>query len=151
MQTQADRIKVAGFKRTQASKANGRATAYSNSVKVPMEKAKNVGYTKRTREEFEQTAQQIKNEITQYSDRPSKWSGNIKVDNTLIEEQTLGRKEWSCDISLVDTVDDGVVWHEMLHSCSASYYKPEVYSANEYIEEATVEWLKQQICTERIL
>ena len=149
LQTQADRIKVAGFKRTQASKANGRATAYSNSVKVPMEKAKNVGYTKRTREEFEQTAQQIKNEITQYSDRPSKWSGNIKVDNTLIEEQTLGRKEWSCDISLVDTVDDGVVWHEMLHSCSASYYKPEVYSANEYIEEATVEWLKQQICTEK--
>ena len=34
-------------------------------------------------------------------------------------------------------------------SCSASYYKPEVYSANEYIEEATVEWLKQQICTEK--
>lgn len=149
LQTQADRIKVAGFKRTQASKANGRATAYSNSIKVPMEKAKNAGYTKRTKEELEQTAQQIKNEITQYSDRPSKWSGNIKVDNTLIEEQTLGRKEWSCDISLVDTVDDGVVWHEMLHSCSASYYKPEVYSANEYIEEATVEWLKQQICTEK--
>lgn len=149
LQTQADRIKVAGFKEKQSAVANGRATAYSNSVKVPMEKAKNVGYTKRTREEFEQTAQQIKNEITQYSDRPSKWSGNIKVDNTLIEEQTLGRKEWSCDISLVDTVDDGVVWHEMLHSCSASYYKPEVYSANEYIEEATVEWLKQQICTEK--
>lgn len=149
LQTQTDRIKVAGFKEKQSAVANGRATAYSNSVKVPMEKAKNVGYTKRTREEFEQTAQQIKNEITQYSDRPSKWSGNIKVDNTLIEEQTLGRKEWSCDISLVDTVDDGVVWHEMLHSCSASYYKPEVYSANEYIEEATVEWLKQQICTEK--
>ena len=149
LQTQADRIKVVGFKEKQFAVANGRATAYSNSVKVPMEKATNVGYTKRTREEFEQTAQQIKNEITQYSDRPSKWSGNIKVDNTLIEEQTLGRKEWSCDISLVDTVDDGVVWHEMLHSCSASYYKPEVYSANEYIEEATVEWLKQQICTEK--
>lgn len=120
----------------------------SNSVKTPMEKGKNIGYTKRTREEFEQVTRQIKNEITQYSDRPSKWSGNIKVDNTLIEEQTLGRKEWSCDISLVDTVDDGVVWHEMLHSCSASYYKPELYSANEYIEEATVEWLKLQICTE---
>lgn len=30
LQTQADRIKVAGFKRTQASKANGRATAYTN-------------------------------------------------------------------------------------------------------------------------
>lgn len=33
MQTQADRVKVVGFKRAQAAKANGRATAYSNSVK----------------------------------------------------------------------------------------------------------------------
>ena len=30
LQTQADRIKGAGFKRTQSAKANGRATAYSN-------------------------------------------------------------------------------------------------------------------------
>lgn len=31
LQTQAERVKVAGFKRAQAAKANGRATAYSNS------------------------------------------------------------------------------------------------------------------------
>lgn len=149
LQTQADRIKVAGFKKKQSAVANGRATAYSNSVKTPMEKAKNVGYTKKTKEEFEQTARQIKEEITQYSDRPSKWSGNIVIDNSLIEDETIGRKEWSCNISLVSTADDGVVWHEMLHSCSASHYNSDVYSANEYIEEATVEWLKQQICKEK--
>lgn len=149
LQTQADRIKVAGFKKKQSAVANGRATAYSNSVKTSMEKAKNVGYTKRTKEEFEQTARQIKEEITQYSDRPSKWSGNIVIDNSLIEDETIGRKEWSCNISLVSTADDGVVWHEMLHSCSASHYNSDVYSANEYIEEATVEWLKQQICKEK--
>lgn len=149
LQTQADRIKVAGFKKKQSAVANGRATAYSNSVKTPMEKAKNVGYTKRTKEEFEQTVRQIKEEITQYSDRPSKWSGNIVIDNSLIEDETIGRKEWSCNISLVSTADDGVVWHEMLHSCSASHYNSDVYSANEYIEEATVEWLKQQICKEK--
>lgn len=149
LRTQADRIKVAGFKREQAAKANGRATAYSNSVKTPMEKADNVGYTKRTKEEFEQTARQIKEEITQYSDRPSKWSGNINVNSEHVGNGALGAKEWSCDISLIDTADDGVIWHEMLHSCSASYYKSEVYNANEYIEEATVEWLKQQICGEK--
>lgn len=149
LQPQADRIKVAGFKRTQASKANGRATAYSNSVKVPMEKAKNVGYTKRTKKELEQTARQIKDEITQYSDRPSKWSGNIIVDNLMMSGGTLGAKEWSCDISLIDTADDGTIWHEMLHSCSCSYYRHEVYDANEYIEETSVEWLKQQICKEK--
>lgn len=149
LQTQADRIKVAGFERAQSAKANGRATAYSNSVKVPMEKAKNEGYTKRTKEELEQTARQIKDEITQYSGRPSKWSGNIDIDNSLLDKGILGTKEWSCNITLADTVDNGVVWHEMLHSCSTSYYKSEIYNANEYIEEATVEWLKQQICSEK--
>ena len=149
LQTQTDRIKVAGFKRAQSAKANGRAMAYSNSVKVPMEKAKNVGYTKRTKKELEQTARQIKDEITQYSDRPSKWSGNIIVDNLMMSGGTLGAKEWSCDISLIDTADDGTIWHEMLHSCSCSYYRHEVYDANEYIEETSVEWLKQQICKEK--
>ena len=149
LQTQADRIKVAGFKKKQAAKANGRATAYSNSVKVPMEKAKNVGYTKRTKEEFEQAARQIREEITQYADRPSKWSGNILIDNALAKENSRGAKEWSCDISVIDTADNGTIWHEMLHSCSASYYDHNVYDANEYIEEATVEWLKQQICKEQ--
>lgn len=149
LRTQADRIKVAGFKREQAAKANGRATVYSHSVKTPMEKADSIGYTKRTKEEFEQTARKIKEEITQYSDRPSKWSGNINVNSEHVGNGALGAKEWSCDISLIDTADDGVIWHEMLHSCSASYYKSEVYNANEYIEEATVEWLKQQICGEK--
>lgn len=152
LQKQSDRLKVAGYKREQAAKARGRARAFENrSIKKPMEKAKNIGYTKRTKEEFEQIAQQIKKEITHYSDRPSKWSGKIIVNNSLINDDALGIKEWSCNISVVDTVDDGVIWHEMLHSCSGSYYKPEVYSTNEYIEEATVEWLKQQICKEKNL
>lgn len=152
LQKQSDRLKVAGYKREQAAKARGRARAFEHrSIKKPMEKAKNTGYTKRTKEEFEQIAQQIKKEITHYSDRPSKWSGKIIVNNSLINDDALGIKEWSCNISVVDTVDDGVIWHEMLHSCSGSYYKPEVYSTNEYIEEATVEWLKQQICKEKNL
>ena len=152
LQKQSDRLKVAGYKREQAAKARGRARAFENrSIKKPMEKAKNTGYTKRTKEEFEQIAQQIKKEITHYSDRPSKWSGKIIVNNSLINDDALGIKEWSCNISVVDTVDDGVIWHEMLHSCSGSYYKPEVYSTNEYIEEATVEWLKQQKCKEKNL
>lgn len=152
LQKQSDRLKVAGYKREQAAKARGRARAFENrSIKKPMEKAKNTGYTKRTKEEFEQIVQQIKKEITHYSDRPSKWSGKIIVNNSLINDDALGIKEWSCNISVVDTVDDGVIWHEMLHSCSGSYYKPEVYSTNEYIEEATVEWLKQQICKEKNL
>lgn len=152
MKMQYDRLKVAGFKRQQAAQANGRATAFQNwqekqaETKIPMEKTKDVGYTKRTKEEFEQIAKQIKGEITEYSDRPSKWSGNINVTDTLLNGEAFGIKEWSCDISLIDTADDGVIWHEMLHSCSASYYDHHVYQANQAIEEASVEWLKQQIC-----
>lgn len=149
LQKQSDRIKVAGFKKEQASKANGRATAYQHSVKVPMEKGNNVGYTKRTQEEFEQTVRQIKEEITQYSERPSKWSGRIQIDKSLEKEKSRGAKEWNCDISVVDTANDGTLWHEMLHSCSCSYYDPYVYNNNEAIEETSVEWLTQQICEEK--
>lgn len=148
LQTQADRIKVAGFKKKQSAVANGRATAYSNVMKTSMEKSKNVGYTKRTKEELEQTARQIKEEITQYSDRPSKWSGNILVNSPNIDANTPGVKEWSCDISLSDRADNGVILHEMLHSCSGSYYKREVFAENQAIEETSVEYLKQQICKE---
>lgn len=149
LRRQYDRVKVAGFKKEQSAKANGRATVHNNSVKVPMEKVDNVGYTKRTRTEFEQVAHQIQTEITQYSERPSKWSGNVIVNNTLAKEHVSGTKEWSCDISVIDTVDDGTLWHEMLHSCSCSYYGYEVYDTHGAIEEASVEWLKEQICAER--
>lgn len=155
LQRQSGRLKVAGFKREQVAKVSGRARAYEHwktkgmKEKIPMEKAKDVGYTGRTKEEFEQIAQQIREEITQYSDRPSKWSGKINVNNSLLDDGILGTKEWSCDISLVDNVDDGVIWHEMLHSCSASYYNSDAYRAYEFIEEATVEFFKQQICKEK--
>ena len=148
LQTQVDRIKVAGFKKKQSAVANGRATVYSNVMKTSMEKSKNVGYTKRTKEELEQTARKIKEEITQYSERPSKWSGNILVNSPNIDANTPGVKEWSCDISLSDRADNGVILHEMLHSCSGSYYKKEVFAENQAIEETSVEYLKQQICKE---
>lgn len=149
LQTQADRIKVAGFKRKQSAVANGRATAYHNKLMAPMEKSVPLGYNRRTKVELEEVARNIKDEIEQYSDRPSKWSGNININNSMMSGGVSGEKDWTCDISLIDTVDDGVIWHEMLHSCSGSYYDPYMYLENEYIEEATVEYLKQQICKER--
>ena len=45
----------------------------------------------------------------QYSAIPSKWSGNIIVDNSLLNKKSYGRKEWSCDITLVDFADDGII------------------------------------------
>lgn len=114
----------------------------------PMVKSNESGYTIRTKEEFENITDSIKSDITNYVHNHSKWSGNINVHKDLIDG-AMGIKEWSCDIAVVESADDGVLWHEMLHSCSASHYAPNIYAEHEFIEEGTVEFLKQQICTER--
>lgn len=114
----------------------------------PIEKSEKTGYNKRTEEEFEVFANDVKTKISNYSSNTSKWSGKINVDNSLTTKGISGQKEWNCDISLIDTVDDGVVWHEMLHSCSASHYPENTYIENQFIEEASVEFLTQQICSE---
>lgn len=159
LQPQYDRIKVSEFNRQQSSKANSAATRYANKQtesRMGNEK-QNTGGTVaqegksnynsvRSREELEEAARAISDNIKSYAHNASKWSGNIVVDNSLSLNNALGVKEWNCDISLIDTADNATIWHEMLHSCSASYYTPEIYLKNEYIEEASVEFLTQQIC-----
>ena len=117
-------------------------------VKMTMEKSRDMGYNVRNEKEFESVAKGIKSEITKYASNPSKWSGKINVNNDLARKNVIGEKEWTCDISVVDTADDGTVWHEMLHACSASYYTPDIYKHHRFIEEASVEFLKRQICQE---
>lgn len=115
----------------------------------PMEKSENMDYTKRTKEELESVCNQIKSDIGQYAVKKSKWSGHINVCQSFIDNKASGAKEWNCDISLMDTADDGVIWHEMLHSCSVSHYSMDYYKRNQWIEEASVEYLTQQICKEK--
>lgn len=123
---------------------------FKKSIVKPMEKNDKMDYTvKRTKSQFEDVANEVRQELKDYSNNPSKWSGKIHVHQSLIDGNAIGVKEWSCNISVIDTADNGVVWHEMLHSCSASYFAQEVYAANGAIEEATVEFLKQQICKEK--
>lgn len=98
----------------------------------PMEKSDEVGNITRTKEEFEQVANNVKAEIINYSSNPSKWSGTIHIKRSLIDGDAIGLKEWSYDISIMDVADDGVIWHEMLHYCSVSYYDPAVYAARIY-------------------
>lgn len=99
-----------------------------------------------SREELQRAAEKIKSQIGNYAVNPSKWSGNIIVDNSLAKDNILGEKRWNCDIALNDTADDGTIWHEMLHSCSVSYYDEYVYDVHKHIEEASVEFLSQQVC-----
>lgn len=103
----------------------------------------------RSTEELKKAAEKLKNDCAQYSGNGSKWSGKINIDNSLSLDGVMGQKEWNCDITLVETADDGVVLHEMLHSCSVSHYDSMTYLENQAIEEASVEFLKQQICQKK--
>ena len=93
-----------------------------------IEEKGNRGYNKvRTQQELQEAAENMKILAEQYSSVPSKWSGNIIVNNELLKDKSLARKEWNCDIVLVDYADDGVILHELLHSCSSSHYPKEVF------------------------
>lgn len=116
--------------------------------KISIDNSKEPRYN-RTVEQLELVANEIRDNIFEYSDKPSKWSGKIKIVDKFKDNGVLGNKEWNCNISVVDYADDGILWHEMLHSCSVSYYEPKIYLENQYIEEASVEYLKQQICKEK--
>lgn len=118
-------------------------------VKMIMEKPQNISYNIRNEKEFESVANGIKSEITKYASNASKWSGKININNDLLQKGVVGEKEWTCDISIANIADDGIIWHEMLHACSASYYAPDIYAHHQFIEEASVEFLKQQICQEK--
>ena len=103
----------------------------------------------RTQEELQKAAENMKVVAEQYSVNPSKWSGRVIVDNKLLKRNSFGIKEWDCNITLVNFADDGVILHEILHSCSSSHYDKTVFEKNGRIEEASVEFLKQQICKEK--
>ena len=121
-----------------------------DNIPKSIDKKENSNYNRfRTQEELQRAAENMKVIAEEYSVNPSKWSGRVIVDNKLLKDKALGRKEWSCDITLADYADDGVILHEMLHSCSSSHYDKTVFEENGRIEEASVEFLKQQICKEK--
>lgn len=101
---------------------------------------------KRTSGQMEKRCIPLRTEVEKYSPRKSRWSGKVKADNERCEQEgCLGIKEWNCDITVRDDVPDGIMLHELLHSCSASYHSPADYIAHQGIEEASVELLTQEI------
>ena len=114
------------YKQWQKSFVEGDKSQFTSTS--PMKKSIESCYTIRTKEEFENITNSIKSDINNYANSHSKWSGNINVHKDLIYGDAMCIKEWSCDIAVVDFADDGVLWHEMFHSCYASHYPPNVYS-----------------------
>ena len=92
----------------------------------------------RPAKEFTDIGQELKLLAEKYVGRPSQWSGKIIFGKDIA-------KDWTCDILLVNDTPKHVFLHEMLHSCSASYYTAEVFSSYFYQEELAVQLLNQEI------
>lgn len=145
LQTQAERLKVAGFKKKQASIANGRATAYNNiqnDQKEPERSIVNNLLNHRKIADYTAEAYKINKELDNICINPTKWSGKVKVKRI----NALGRKDWSCDITLSSNADYATLLHELIHARSVSYFDDAVYKQYQKIEEGTVELLTEQIC-----
>lgn len=103
-------------------------------------------FKKRTALELQRKCTEMKGVVESMTGKRSKWSGKVIVNNGLCEkEQCTGAKLWNCDILLRDDVPDNAVIHELLHSCSVSYYNPAEYAMYGKIEEGSVELLSREI------
>ena len=84
--------------------------------------------------------------LNRYTDKESKWSKKTYVLPPEKMLYCIGRKEWSCDISLREEADTKTIIHEHLHSRSCSHYTIQDYIKNKKTEEGAVELFAQQIC-----
>ena len=84
---------------------------------------------------------QIKYLADKYYDKPSKWSGNIQINNEL-----PNGKLWNCDMTVRNNASAHELLHEILHSKSISYYDVTIYRKFRKIEEASVQLFNQEIC-----
>lgn len=81
--------------------------------------------------------------INNHTNAESKWSGKI---NRLVDDGVnFSRKEWNCDISLLNTATIHQATHELLHARSASHYSPMAYASNRALEELSVEFFNKEI------
>lgn len=100
----------------------------------------------KSKREMKALAEEINQELDDICEKKSRWSGRIQIDSKMAES---GRKEWSCDITLLPNADYGTVLHELLHARSISYYDQDVYRENMKIEEGSVELLTEEICRKK--
>lgn len=92
-------------------------------------------------EEINSIAKQTESIVANHVDIPSKWSGNITVND---ESNTFG-KLWNCDILTAHKTAPHIILHEQIHARSISYYDILTYSQYQNIEEASVQFMAQEI------
>ncbi|MBQ6005424.1 MAG: minor capsid protein [Selenomonadaceae bacterium] len=96
----------------------------------------------RSQKEFLMFANQMKPVIEQYTGRQSKWNGRIILKD---RGDAISGKCWDCSIVLNPNAPDHAVIHELVHSCSISYYNVMMFLNNKFEEELSVEYLSQEL------
>lgn len=92
-------------------------------------------------DEINDMARQTEGIASKHISVASKWSGHIIVDDG--RERT--GKLWNCDILAMHMTAPHMILHEQIHARSISYYEVEIYLQYKYIEEASVQFMTQEI------
>ena len=134
MNTYSENMKYEEFKQKYLTKANTAANIIPQFHKVEYSEVAK----KRTAEEFQRMGEDLKDVAEKYIGRQSRWNGKV----TFSEKSG---KLWNCSIQLESDTPKHIMLHEMIHSCSISYYDAAVYKAYRYAEELPVQLLCQEI------
>ena len=94
-----------------------------------------------TNNEIKNIAYETDKIASKYVDIKSKWSGNIII----ADEKGRYGKLWNCDISTRAETAPHIILHEQLHARSISYFNEKTYIDYSNIEEASVQFLTQEI------
>lgn len=100
----------------------------------------------RSEQKLVAVATNLKEQLSNYVFRDSKWSGRIRVVSRMEKKEYLAEKLWNCDIITTTRVSDSTLLHELLHSTSASWVDKKEYAGYAAIEEASTQLLTEEIC-----
>lgn len=116
-------------------------TSESGIIKIPKIDIEDAELLKEyTLDEINDIAKQTSEIADKYTNKKSKWSGNI-----VINDNGASGKLWNCDITTSLKTAPHILLHEHLHARSISYYDLDTYINNRGIEEAAVQFFSQEI------
>ena len=101
-------------------------------------------------EEVEDIARQTEDIVSRHISTPSMWSGKMVVSDDGIQNSdghvTYYGKLWNCDILTKHETAPSMIMHEQIHARSISHYGQEIFIQFSNIEEATVQFMTEEIC-----
>lgn len=96
-----------------------------------------------TAEEIETMAEKMDETASRHISVPGKWSGKVIVEGN--KGGAGYGKMWNCDIKTGHMTAPHILLHELIHARSVSYYDKNAFPPCRNIEEASVQFMAQEI------